>query len=887
VNVAADAPANLVNSATVSGGTETNTADNTANDPTVITFVDLTMTKSHTGNFLAGQVGARYTLAVVNLGQAPSAGTITITEIPPAGVTVTGMSGVNWSCTVATLTCTRSAVLGAGAAADPITVMVNVAADALTSVTNRATVSGGGDTNAANSSAEATVNLGSPDLLITKTYSGGNVAPGAQIQYSVVVSNIGNGKAMASPVVVEQPPPGLTITNMVGQLGILISTWSCSTSSCTWRGTPPSAGQVLETIIVSAQMTGSTPGPLTNTVSVSAEEAEANPANNAATATINVVNPDLQIALRPVGQLRPTGSGAGWDVTVTNVGNTSATAFNLALQASGLNALTVPAGCSNTFPIACAINTALAPGATWTGTLLVSPSSAATAPSSFTLRATLTGGSDTSAANNTAESTQPLLRADYAVTVAATGALTEGVPAVFNVTVSNVGNFAPPSDTLTLDLVVISANSGSGAGWTCSTLSRCTRPCITLPPGASATVTVTLTPPTLARSIGTSGTVSSGSASEESTAALANNTTKLVSPVAASAVVLATPLPSSNGSSAAFYVNRPGTVLVSVVNTGSLTTSGYTSVTLSSLTGASITALSGSGWLCTVATLTCLTSQVMGRLGYLPTLSATVVPNAAGEMRIRAVSSGGGGVNAAAPDGVYQVLLESDLQINKTHTGYLSTNGILNFTISVTNVGAAATSQPVTVVDAPPAGMTITSMSGTGWTCTLATLTCTRTDVLAAGASYPNINVSAAFTLPGTAPGTSAVTNRATVSMPLELNTANNTSDNVALVVIANFTLRLTIGSPRFDRARLRWLLTMGFTNAGGADQTSSAIALQAMTPATARLLNQTGATVTYLPGLPCLELGPITAGATVTRDLEFDALATFRPHILGSATPR
>ncbi len=45
----------------------------------------------------------------------------------------------------------------------------------------------------------------------------------------------------------------------------------------------------------------------------------------------------------------------------------------------------------------------------------------------------------------------------------------------------------------------------------------------------------------------------------------------------------------------------------------------------------------------------------------------------------------------------------------------------------------------VTVVDTLPAGLTATAMSGTGWTCVLGTLTCTRSDGLSANSNYPAI----------------------------------------------------------------------------------------------------------------------------------------------------
>jgi len=47
----------------------------------------------------------------------------------------------------------------------------------------------------------------------------------------------------------------------------------------------------------------------------------------------------------------------------------------------------------------------------------------------------------------------------------------------------------------------------------------------------------------------------------------------------------------------------------------------------------------------------------------------------------------------------------------------------------------------VTVTESLPIGLTLASMTGPGWTCTSNTLTCTRSDVLTAGASYPAITV--------------------------------------------------------------------------------------------------------------------------------------------------
>ncbi|MGC2322347.1 MAG: galactose oxidase-like domain-containing protein [Terriglobales bacterium] len=114
---------------------------------------DLTVSKTHAGNFIQGQTGGSYTITATNSGGAATSGTVTVTDTLPAGLTATAMSGTNWACTLATLTCTRNDALTAGTSYPAITVTVNVASNAPASVTNTATVSGGGETNTSNDTA--------------------------------------------------------------------------------------------------------------------------------------------------------------------------------------------------------------------------------------------------------------------------------------------------------------------------------------------------------------------------------------------------------------------------------------------------------------------------------------------------------------------------------------------------------------------------------------------------------------------------------------------------------------------------------------------------------------------------------------------------------------
>lgn len=88
-----------------------------------------------------------------------------------------------------------------------------------------------------------------------------------------------------------------------------------------------------------------------------------------------------------------------------------------------------------------------------------------------------------------------------------------------------------------------------------------------------------------------------------------------------------------------------------------------------------------------------------------------------------------------------------------THSGKFS-QGQKNaqYAITVTNTGKGASSGAVTVLDTAPAGLTLVSMTGSGWTCPSGRTSCTRSDVLSAGKAWPaitvTVNVAAAATSP-------------------------------------------------------------------------------------------------------------------------------------------
>src|SRR6266571_1162482 len=166
------------------GGTATATVD-------VIT-PDLTITKTHSGNFLRPQTGATYTITVSNVGAVDTTALITMDDTLPAGLTATDISGLNWNCTLSPLQCTRGDVLVAGTSFDPITLTVTVANNAASSVTNSAKVSGGGETNTANNTASDVTQIDAALLLSAQT-TNVSVAAGGTATSILNLTNNGSG----------------------------------------------------------------------------------------------------------------------------------------------------------------------------------------------------------------------------------------------------------------------------------------------------------------------------------------------------------------------------------------------------------------------------------------------------------------------------------------------------------------------------------------------------------------------------------------------------------------------------------------------------------------------------------------------------------------------
>jgi uncharacterized repeat protein (TIGR01451 family)/fimbrial isopeptide formation D2 family protein len=493
----------ITNSATVSGGGEIITTNNTATNPTTVNSVsDLTITKSHTGNFTQGQTGATYTLTAKNSGTFATSGTVSVVDTLPTGLTATAISGTGWTCTLSTLTCTRSDVLAAGSSYPAITLTVNVAANASASITNNATVSGGGEVTTTNNSATdpTTVN-GVSDLTITKTHTGSFIQGQTGASYNLTAKNSGTAATSGIVTVVDTLPTGLTATAASG------SGWTCSLNTpstgkvqCT-RSDILAVGISYPAITLTVDVSASVPvgtNSITNSASVSGG-GEINTTNNSAT------DPTTITALAVGGTFNYT-------ITVTNDGPSTATNVQVTDRLPPVTDVLVNSA-SITKSQGSTVYNAATPNIVWTvGTLAPNASATLTIPAtrllaSFTVNVAEVTASDQSdpdsipgnnitGEDDRASVTVPSQSVDLAVTKTVNNpSPTLGQNVTFTITVTN-----PSSSLFTATGIGLSDLLPSGFTYQSNTSSQGSYTPGTgawsvgsLSPGTTATLTITAT----------------------------------------------------------------------------------------------------------------------------------------------------------------------------------------------------------------------------------------------------------------------------------------------------------------------------------------------------------------------------------------------------------
>ncbi len=147
-------------------------------------------------------------------------------------------------------------------------------------------------------------------------------------------------------------------------------------------------------------------------------------------------------------------------------------------------------------------------------------------------------------------------------------------------------------------------------------------------------------------------------------------------------------------------------------------TSGTVTVADTLPAGLTLVSMNGSGWNCNGASCSRNDSLAAGSSYPAITVTVNVGASFAGGANVATVS-GGGSLTLSASDYTNYIANPQVLSVSCTHTGSF-TQGQINATYSIAisnQTGTDIPSSTVTVYDTLPYGLSVLSMSGTGWTC--------------------------------------------------------------------------------------------------------------------------------------------------------------------------
>ncbi len=835
------ATASVTNTAVVSstsGQFDPNTSNNTSSVTSTPTpESNLVITKSHSGDFVAGEEGS-YALSVTNRGPSDAAGPLTVTDQLPVGesfVSFASAGGVTpaWNCSATgaapqLITCALPGPLAANTAAPGLTLTVAVASSVAGTISNTATVSSPtppppGDGPNRTSTDVATVNT-SADLSIFKVHQGTFVA-GQNGSYTITVANSGPSDA-AAPVVTDQLPVGETFVS-AGVSGNPNPTWNCAVTpvaptqlvTCTLSG-PLAAGitaPVLNLVVAIAQDQTIA---LLNTAYVSSTTPDPNPTcsldtppatqncsqdNSSAPATFA----DLVIKKTPIGPF-VAGQQATYDLDVTNEGPSlaqSPVTVSDQLPAGETFVSADPAGsptwscsASPTQVVTCTLSAPLPAGAGAPTIVLVVALDPSVPAGPITNTATVSSPTPPPAgdAGNRSDT------ATQAVTTQATLQLTKtpsspafiaGDQGNYTVELTNTGpsDAQSPlvSDPLPTGETLVSASAPSG--WDCT--GTATVQCTTAG-SLAANASVTFTIVVKVASGQPDGTIVNTATASSPTAP------QVVTAAASVQVAPEATLQLTKTHVGDFVAGTNGVYTLTVTDLGPSDV--QAPVTVTDTLPASETFVSATGgtgadtWSCVqapVQTVTCTLSAPIVADTAAPTITMTVAVAAdvlpASVVNTAAVTGTlvGGVVTpvpAVASDPT-TITTAADLSLTKHHTGAFTVGSTGSYTLIVGNAGPSDATGPVIVTDPLPNGETF--VSGTGgavpddWTCTAAgqLVTCSLPGPLRVGTEAPPIELLVgigAAAYPG-------VTNTASVtSATADPDPSNNASSDPAIIVL-------------------------------------------------------------------------------------------------------
>jgi uncharacterized repeat protein (TIGR01451 family) len=709
---------------------------------------DMTLGKSHTGNFVRGS-NASYTIPVSNVSPyGASAGVVTMNDTLPTGLTPLSATGFGWTCSASgqTISCTRSDPLTAMATYPSITLNAAVTQSALATVTNIAAVGGGGEADLLNDTATDVANVvSSADLRVTDSGSPNPVAAGSNITYTQIVTN--NGPSAADNATLVAPiPANTTFVSLAAPAG-----WSCSAPAVGSAGNAvctdvnlPGLTAATFALIVKVNATATNGTVISDSVSVSSAVADPNSANN--TATVNTLvgtsGPDLTVTNVASPNPVQAGSNITYAQVVTNTGSSAATTatFTEATPANTTFVSITPApgwacfgfppqctnpsvgaGASGTFTVVYKVNAGTASGTSISDTVTVNAANQSFGANSAIATDIVASGTQADVALSTAATPSTVFAGD-AVTY--TQVITDNGPAA--ATSLSFTEATPTNTTF--------ASVSAPAGWTCTAPAvgaigtvNCTAG--TLATGTEADIVVVVNVPasTAAGSISATSSVTASTGDPNAS----NNSTTVTTPVVVRCDLAVTN--SGTPSPVAAGNNLTYTQIVSNTGPGNCAAGTLNEATPANTTFVSVAVVNSAGgtWSCpNSAPIACSSASVVpGSIGTVTAIYKVNAGTTAGTIisDTALVTTTSRDTNLSNNSATVQIAVASGTQADLSVTNAGSPNpvpagGNITYSQSVTNAGPA-TAATVSFTDPVPANTTAVSLSGpAGWSCSIATV---------------------------------------------------------------------------------------------------------------------------------------------------------------------
>ncbi|MFN0108247.1 MAG: hypothetical protein ACKVZH_05270 [Blastocatellia bacterium] len=812
INSATDTLTNIATVTSPASVPDPTPANNSATDiDTIVTTVDMAITKTNGVTTLVPGAQTAYTITVSNAGPSVVTGAAVADNLPAT------LTNATWTCT-ASAGSSCGSPNGTGSINTTVNLAVNgsatytltatVAANATGTLSNSASIApppGVVETNGANNAATDTDALASTDLAIVKTNSAAQVIPGQPTTYSIVVTN--NGPIAAT---------GATVTDVLPAT-LSSATWTCVASAGSSCGAAVGTGNINATVSLlvngtatfslTAQTSSTATGTLTNTATVATPSGMADPnqANNSSTvARFYEALHDMAITKTNNTNTLVPGTQTTYTIVVTNSGPSAAVGAHVKdIMPAGLviGAWTCAASsgsscgqASGTVNIDTTVS--LLPGGTATYT--VNATVASTATGTLTNTATVTaaaGTTDPNTANNSATDTDALApTSDLSITKSNnTTVVTAGSQVTYTINVLNNGPSAVTGaavvDTLPTKLTNATwaclASSGSSCEATSGAGSINTT--VNLANGGNATFTITAT--VAADTLGTltnTATVSapSGSTDPSSGNNSASDTDNVISQANLRIAKNATPTQPIPGA--------PFNYTITVTNDGPSPVTGATvtdnvpailtnvSWICVASSGSSCGQANGTGSINTTVNLASAGTATFTMTATLPADATAPVTNAA------SVTPPSGSTDPDSSNNQTSVtstpVPNGDVAITKTaNVTQIKAGDEVTYTITARNNGPSVATG-VVVTDPLPNGVTLVSATSTQGTCSGTTTVTCNIGALAAIAPNNSAVVTIKIRVPFTFP-VGPLSNLATVTSSTTDPTGNNNSNTSVVTV--------------------------------------------------------------------------------------------------------